>query len=369
MHGVCVHVCACTCSVHVHNNTPPPTHNNSYRKRGICVLPTKFGIAFTVVHLNQGGALVHIYTDGSVLVTHGGVEMGQGLHTKVAQIAAHKLGVPLDRVFISETSTDKVPNASPTAASASSDLYGSAVADACDQLLARLQPIKQAHPELATFKELVSKAYMLRVDLSAHGFYRTPDITGFGGVLPFNYLCYGAACTEVELDVLTGDFQILRTDIVMDVGQSLNPAIDIGQVEGAFVQGMGWTCIEEVVWGDDQHPWVRPGRLFTAGPGTYKIPTANDIPLDFRVALLRNAPCHRTPEVHSSKAVGEPPFYLGASVFWALKEAVYAARCDAGVEGYFHLDAPATPERLRMACMDGIAAGLVDKDFVAKISC
>lgn len=232
----------------------------------------------------------------------------------------------------------------------------------------RLQPLKDANP-LATFQELVNTAYMQRVDLSAHGFYKTPDITGYGGPVPFNYLCYGAACSEVELDVLTGDFTIVRTDIVMDVGASLNPAIDVGQIEGAFVQGMGWSCIEEVVWGDAEHPWVRPGRLFTAGPGTYKVPTANDIPLDFRVSLLRNAPCARTPEVHSSKAVGEPPFYLGASVFWALKEAVYAAREDAGVQGHFKLDLPATPERLRMACMDEIAAGLVDEKWVAKISC
>lgn len=342
--------------------------NNRYRKRGICVLPTKFGIAFTVAHLNQGGALVHIYTDGSVLVTHGGVEMGQGLHTKVAQIAAERLGVPLSRVFISETATDKVANMSPTAASASSDLYGSAVADACEQLNARLKPVKEANPGLS-FKEIVGKAYFDRVDLSAHGFFKTPDISGFGGTKPFNYLCYGAACSEVELDVLTGDFTLLRADIVMDVGKSLNPAIDIGQVEGAFVQGVGWSCLEEVVWGDKEHPWVRPGRLFTAGPGTYKIPTANDIPIDFRVTLLRNAPCHRTPEVHSSKAVGEPPLYLGASAFWALKQALYAARADAGVSGYFHLDSPATPERLRMACMDDIAGQFVGKDFVPKLSC
>jgi len=341
--------------------------SNRWRKRGIAITPTKFGISFTTKFLNQAGALVHVYLDGTVLVTHGGVEMGQGLHTKMAQVAAQALGTPLSKVFISETSTDKVPNSSPTAASASSDMYGGAILDACKQINARLQPVKERMPG-AGWKDIVNAAYLDRIDLSAHGFYATPDITGFGGNRPFNYFCFGTAASEVELDVLTGDMQVLRTDIVMDVGNPINPAIDIGQVEGGFVQGMGWLCLEELQWGDKQHPWVRPGHLQTKGPGTYKIPSANDIPVDFRVSLLQDAPNVRA--VHSSKAVGEPPFHLGASVFFALKDAVYAARRDAGLSGYVQLDAPATPERLRMLCGDPIAQETAGgAHFRAKISC
>ncbi len=324
------------------------------RKRGIAVTPTKFGISFTLKFLNQAGALVHIYQgDGSILVSHGGVEMGQGLHTKVCQIVAHDLGVPLENVHISETATDKVPNATPTAASASSDLYGAAAADACAQLNARLAPYRQEYPD-ASFLEVVQKAYSDRVDLSAHGFYATPDITSHPhGNMPFNYYTYGTAVTEVELDATTGDWHAVRSDIVMDVGQSLNPAIDIGQIEGAFVQGMGWSCIEELVWGNEDNPWVRSkGSLFSCGPGTYKIPTANDIPIDFRVSLLRDSHCHRTPLAHSSKASGEPPFFLGTSVFWALKDAVKAYRAQerGDHDGWFRLDLPASAERLVLAC-------------------
>jgi xanthine dehydrogenase/oxidase len=343
---------------------------NRFRKRGIAAIPTKFGISFTTKFLNQAGALVHIYqADGSVLVTHGGVEMGQGLHTKVCQIVAQDLGVPLSSVHIAETATDKVPNASPTAASASSDMYGAAAADACAQLNARLAPYKEKLGPNATFLEIVQAAYFDRTDLSAHGFYSTPDITGFGGNRPVNYFTFGAAVAEVELDTLTGDWHVLRADVVMDVGKSLNPAIDVGQVEGAFVQGMGWSCIEELVWGDDQHQWVKPGTLFTRGPGSYKIPTANDIPIDLRVTLLRDSPCERTPMVHSSKAVGEPPFFLGTTVYWALKDAVYSARKDVGVEGWFRLDLPCTPERLRMACVDEFTAPYGGAEVVPKLSC
>ncbi|KAH7618960.1 putative Xanthine dehydrogenase 1 [Nannochloris sp. 'desiccata'] len=343
---------------------------NRFRKRGIAAIPTKFGISFTTKFLNQAGALVHIYqADGSVLVTHGGVEMGQGLHTKVCQIVAQSLGIPLSSVHIAETATDKVPNASPTAASASSDMYGAAAADACAQLNARLAPYKAKLPPNSTFVEIVQAAYFDRTDLSAHGFYSTPDITGFGGNRPVNYFTFGAAVAEVELDTLTGDWQILRADVVMDVGKSLNPAIDVGQVEGAFVQGMGWSCIEELVWGDNQHQWVKPGTLFTRGPGSYKIPTANDIPIDLRVTLLRDSPCERTPMVHSSKAVGEPPFFLGTTVYWALKDAVYSARKDVGIEGFFRLDLPCTPERLRMACVDEFTAPYGGADVVPKLSC
>lgn len=218
-----------------------------------------------------------------------------------------------------------------------------------------------------SWEAVVNSAYLDRCDLSAHGFYKTPDITGFGGNRPFNYFCFGASVSEVELDVLTGDWHLLRSDLVMDVGNPINPAIDIGQVEGAFVQGMGWLCIEELMWGDKQHTWIRPGQLFTRGPGTYKIPSVNDIPIDFRVQLLQNAPNIRA--VHSSKAVGEPPFHLGASVFFALKEAVYAARKDAGLAGWFVMDAPATPERLRLLCADELAREYADPNIRPKISC
>ncbi|KAG1664511.1 hypothetical protein FOA52_007775 [Chlamydomonas sp. UWO 241] len=339
--------------------------SSRWRKRGLAIVPTKFGISFTALFMNQAGALVHVYLDGSVLVTHGGVEMGQGLHTKMCQVVAQALQVPLAKVFISETSTQTVPNASPTAASASSDMYGAALLDACRQLNERLAPFRESHGSKG-WKDVVNAAYMQRVDLSSHGFYKTPDITGESGNRPFNYYTFGCAVAEVELDTLTGDFQLLRSDIVMDVGNPINPAIDIGQVEGAFVQGMGWLCIEELLWGDKQHGWVRPGHLFTKGPGTYKIPSVNDIPVDFRVELLKDAPNARA--VHSSKAVGEPPFFLGCSVFFALKEAVYAAREENGLgKGWFLLDAPATPERLRMACGDNLAG--VAPNFAAKISC
>ena len=340
--------------------------SHTHRKRGLAVIPTKFGISFTLKFLNQAGALVHIYqSDGSVLVSHGGVEMGQGLHTKVCQIVADALEIPLEKVHISETATDKIPNATPTAASASSDLYGAAAADACTQLQARLLPYRKENPD-ASFEDIVKKAYLDRVDLCAHGFYKTPDITDFpGGTMPFNYFTYGTAVTEVELDTLTGNWHAIRSDVVMDVGKSLNPAIDIGQIEGAFVQGMGWSCLEEVVWGDDPHAWIRQkGSLFSCGPGTYKIPTANDIPIDFRIHLLRDAPCERTPLVHSSKAVGEPPFFLGTSVFWALKDAIYASRKDCGMREWFPLDLPCTPERLRVAC-----TGVLSVEEAPALSC
>ncbi|KAG0623191.1 hypothetical protein M758_3G155300 [Ceratodon purpureus] len=260
-----------------------------WKKRGLSMVPTKFGISFTTKFLNQAGALVQVYTDGTVLVTHGGVEMGQGLHTKMAQIAASEFGIALKDVFVSETATDKVPNSSPTAASASADMYGGAVLDACEQIKARMKPVADKG-NFATFAELVNECYLQRIDLSGHGFYITPDIgmdwdTGKGR--PFSYFTFGAAFAVAEIDTLTGDFHLPRVDIVMDLGNSLNPAIDIGQVEGGYVQGLGWVILEELKWGDSAHPWIRPGNLFTQGPGTYKIPTVNDIPIDFRVSLLK----------------------------------------------------------------------------------
>ncbi|KAL0459237.1 UNVERIFIED_CONTAM: Xanthine dehydrogenase 1 [Sesamum latifolium] len=309
---------------------------NRWRKRGVAIVPTKFGISFTAKFMNQAGALVQVYTDGTVLVTHGGVEMGQGLHTKVAQVAASSFGIPLSSVFISETSTDKVPNASPTAASASSDLYGAAVLDACEQIKARMEPMASKH-NFGSFAELANACYMERIDLSAHGFYKTPDI-GFdwatGKGVPFMYFTYGAAFAEVEIDTLTGDFHTRHADVIMDLGFSLNPAIDVGQIEGAFVQGLGWVALEELKWGDAATIWDAP----------------ND------------------KAIHSSKAVGEPPFFLASAVFFAIKDAIIAARAEEGLTGWFPLDNPATPERIRMACIDEFTKPFIDSHFRPKLS-
>ncbi|CAF0826619.1 unnamed protein product [Adineta ricciae] len=328
--------------------------SSTYRKRGITILPTKFGIAFTAKFLNQAGALVHVYKDGSVLVSHGGTEMGQGLHTKMISIAAEILGCDVSRVRISETATDKVANTSPTAASASSDLNGMAIQIACEQIRGRLNALLVGDDVSLSWEDLVKKAYFSRIDLCAHGFYATPDPLGadfLTNTAHFNYFTQGAAVTEVELDTLTGDWHILRVDILMDVGTSLNPQIDIGQIEGAYVQGVGLFTMEELIWGDHtQHKWTKPGALFTRGPGTYKIPSFNDVPLDMRVELLSNAPNPRA--VYSSKAIGEPPLFLGAATFFALKNACTAYREQQGFTGYFPMNSPATVERLRMACSD-----------------
>lgn len=322
--------------------------NNRWKKRGISIIPTKFGMSFTVKALNQAGALVHVYTDGTVLVTHGGTEMGQGLHTKMAQIAAKAFGIPLSDVHIADTSTDKVANTSPTAASVSSDMNGMAVLNACEMIAERLAPYKEKNPK-ASFKEIALIAHMDRINLTANGFYKTPDVgyvfkpEGLGEGTPFNYFNFGASCSEVEIDVLTGDYHIIRTDILMDVGDSLNPAIDIGQIEGAFIQGVGWCTMEELVF-------LGNGVLFTRGPSTYKIPGFNDVPLDFRVSLLSDAPNPRA--IHSSKGVGEPPLFLSASVFFAIRDAIKGARESAGKTEPLTLYSPATCERIRIACED-----------------
>lgn len=339
-----------------------------WKKRGIAMIPTKFGISFTTKFMNQAGALVQVYTDGTVLVTHGGVEMGQGLHTKVAQIAASSFNIPLSSVFISETSTDKVPNASPTAASASSDMYGAAVLDACEQIKARMEPITSKH-NFSSFQELVTACHMERIDLSAHGFFATPDIgfdwnTGKGN--PFSYFTYGAAFAEAEIDVLSGDFHTRTADIILDLGCSLNPAIDVGQIEGAFIQGLGWLALEELKWGDAAHAWIRPGSLYTCGPGSYKIPSLNDVPFKFNISLLKGAP--NVKAIHSSKAVGEPPFFLASSVFFAIKDAIVAARSESGHHDWFPLDNPATPERIRMACADQFTKPFAASDFRPQLS-
>ncbi|KAG4955558.1 hypothetical protein JHK84_041539 [Glycine max] len=363
--------------------------HNRWRKRGIAMIPNKFGISFTTKLMNQAGALVQVYTDGTVLVTHGGVEMGQGLHTKVAQIAASAFNIPLSSVFISDTSTDKVPNASATAASASSDMYGAAVLDACEQIMARMEPIASQH-NFNSFAELVGACYAERIDLSAHGFYITPDI-GFdwttGKGKPFRYFTYGAAFAEVEIDTLTGDFHTRVANVFLDLGYSLNPAIDVGQdssgffvlrpfegndesclvcIEGAFMQGLGWVALEELKWGDEAHKWIPSGCLYTCGPGAYKIPSVNDVPFKFNVSLLKGHP--NVKAIHSSKAVGEPPFFLASAVLFAIKDAIIAARAEMGRNEWFPLDSPATPERIRMACLDELTSSFVNSDFHPKLS-
>jgi len=346
---------------------------NKWVKRGAALTPTKFGIAFTAHFMNQGGALVHLYTDGTVLVTHGGTEMGQGLHTKVCQVAAQAFGIPIDQVFVNDTSTDKVANQIATAASLSTDLYGMCTLDACRQIMARLKPYREKCGPDASLRDVAHAAFFDRVDLSAHGFYApdksmckfdpkkpkpddypddAPENAWKGQ--PFNYFTQGVAYSEVEIDVLTGNHRTLRADVVVDVGSSINPAIDIGQIEGAFFQGMGWSTIEEVVYSDDDHTWSgKRSNLFTQGPGTYKIPAFNDHPEVFNVSLLEDA--ENPVAVHSSKAVGEPPFFLGSTVFYAIKDAVGNFRKEStGSDEYFEFRMPATSERVRMMANDAI---------------
>lgn len=339
--------------------------NNDYkwRKRGISIIPTKFGISFTALFLNQAGALVHIYHDGSVLVAHGGTEMGQGLHTKITMIVAQALQVPLETVFISETATNTVANASATAASASSDLNGYAAFNACAQLNERLAPYRAKLGDKATMKDIAHAAYMDRVNLSAQGFYKTPEIGYVWGENKgkmFFYFTQGVAAAEVEIDTLTGTWTCLRADIKMDVGQSINPAIDYGQIQGAFVQGMGLFTMEESLW---LRNGPMAGNLFTRGPGAYKIPGFRDIPQEFNVTLLKDVEWKELRTIQRSRGVGEPPLFMGSAVFFAIRDALKSARKKAGVEaalgedhsdGLLRLESPATPERIRLACEDDI---------------
>lgn len=260
------------------------------------MVPTKFGIAFTAIFLNQAGALLHVYSDGSILLSHGGTEMGQGLHTKMIQVASRALDVPPEKIHITETSTDKVPNTSATAASAGSDLNGMAVLNACNILMERIRPYKEKYPHEG-WNTWINKAYIDRVSLSANGFYATPNIgynfdTNSGN--PFNYFTYGAAVSEVEIDCLTGAHQVIRTDIVMDLGTSINPAIDIGQIEGGFTQGYGLFTLEEMIYSSN-------GAILSKGPGMYKIPGFSDIPGEFNVSLLKGVSNPRA--VYSSKVI------------------------------------------------------------------
>jgi xanthine dehydrogenase large subunit len=312
-------------------------------KKGLALTPVKFGISFTTTHLNQAGALVLVYADGSIHLNHGGTEMGQGLMIKVAQVVADVFGVPIDSVKVSATRTDKVPNTSATAASSGSDLNGMAAKNAAETIKARLDQFAATDPDSPnwSFGELCRRAHLARISLAATGFYSAPKIhydrASHRG-RPFLYFAYGAALSEVVVDTLTGEHRVVAVDILHDVGRSLNPAIDLGQIEGGFIQGMGWLTIEELVF-DER------GRLLTHAPSTYKIPTAGDRParMDIRI-FERGENVEET--IHRSKAVGEPPLMLAISVFSALTQAVAAA---APGKGLPKLDAPATPERILAA--------------------
>lgn len=346
--------------------------NSPFLKKGLSLTPVKFGISFTVQFLNQAGALVHVYTDGSIHLNHGGTEMGQGLFLKVAQIVAEEFQVDLDTIQVSSTNTEKVPNTSPTAASSGTDLNGMAARDACLRIKAGMVKFAAQHygseddqaqeenvrfdnnnvviekdsgeEVIVPFADFVQQAYMDRVPLSSTGFYKTPKIhydreTGKGR--PFYYYANGASVSEVLVDTLTGESRLVRTDILHDVGRSLNPAIDKGQIEGAFIQGMGWLTTEELKWNDQ-------GRLMSNGPATYKVPAVGDTPFEFNVNLLEDRP-NREETIYRSKAVGEPPFMLGISVWSAIRDAV------ASLADYKYgapMDTPATPEQVLRSVQD-----------------
>jgi xanthine dehydrogenase large subunit len=333
---------------------------HQHSKRGLAITPVKFGISFTATFFNQAGALVLIYRDGSVQVNHGGAEMGQGLHTKIQQIAAESLGVELETVRVMSTRTDKIPNTSATAASAGADLNGAAVAAACSELRGHLAQVaagllgcdsgatcfsgglvfpKGAEQRAIPFAKVCEAAYRQRVPLFAHGYYRTPEIhydpqTGRGA--PFHYFAYAAAVSEVEVDGFTGDYRLLRTDILEDAGDSVSPLVDRGQIEGGFIQGVGWLTLEELVWDS-------AGRLATAGASTYKLPSWTELPDIFEVNFLERAAEPGT--IFGSKAVGEPPLMLAISVREAIRDAI--AAFSAG--GPVSLESPATPERVFFA--------------------
>jgi xanthine dehydrogenase large subunit len=331
-------------------------------KKGIALMPVTFGISFNAPVLNQAGALVHVYTDGSVHLNHGGTEMGQGLFTKVAQVVSSVFQVDIDHVKISATRTDKVPNTTPTAASAGSDLNGMAAFNAATEIRERMAGVVAEHfdvpaddiefrqnrvyagNESLSFAEAAQKTWSERVSLSATGYYKTPDIHWDSETMtgsPFYYFTFGASVSEVVIDTLTGESRVLTTDILQDVGSSLNPSIDLGQIEGAFVQGMGWVTSEELVWDSS-------GRLMTHGPSTYKIPGSRDVPPHFKVHILEDIP-NPVPTIYRSKAVGEPPVMLALSVWLALRDAVSRTGDPALMP---KLDAPATPEAILMALDD-----------------
>ncbi len=330
---------------------------NNHQKKGISITPVKFGISFTTIHLNQAGALVHIYTDGSIYLNHGGIEMGQGTHTKIAQLVANSFGLPYEKVQISSTNTSKVPNTSASAASSTTDLNGAAALNAVLKIKANLKKFIQSKYKIFNnkdpiykngfiifgnrffkFEKIIQEAYLNRISLSSSGFYSTPKIKfdkkNFSG-RPFYYFCYGAAVTEVTIDTLTGENIINKVDILHDAGNTINPALELGQIEGGFVQGQGWLTMEEVNWDPK-------GRITTFSPSTYKIPAISDIPKKFNVEIFKEG-INKENVVNKSKTTGEPPLMLAMSVFFAIKDAI------ASVSNYKAtpiLEAPATPEKI-----------------------
>ena len=333
---------------------------NNYKKKGIALTPVKFGISFTTIHLNQAGALVHIYTDGSVYLNHGGIEMGQGTHTKIAQLVANTFGLPFEKVKISSTNTSKVPNTSASAASSTTDLNGAATLNAAGKIkkninnfirdkykiYSKIEPIYKNQNiyfgnRIFNFKKIIEEAYLNRISLSSSGFYSTPKINfdkkKFHG-RPFYYFCYGAAVSEVTIDTLTGENKIDRVDIVHDAGNAINPALELGQIEGGFVQGQGWLTMEEVVWD-------KSGKLKTFSPSTYKIPAITDTPDKFNVEIFKKG-SNVENVVNKQKTTGEPPLMLAMSVFFAIKDAIASV---SNYEKTPKLDAPATPEKILMS--------------------
>ena len=333
---------------------------NKYKKKGIAITPVKFGISFTTIHLNQAGALVHIYTDGSVHLNHGGIEMGQGTHTKIAQLVSKSFGIPYEKVQISSTNTSKVPNTSASAASSTTDLNGAAALDAVKKIKLNLEKFIKNKYKISVknnviyknekifigkyifkFNDIVQEAYLNRISLSSNGFYSTPKINfnkkKFYG-RPFLYFCYGAAVTEVIIDTLTGENIISKVDILHDAGNAINPALELGQIEGGFVQGQGWLTMEEV-------NWKANGQITTFSPSTYKIPAVSDIPKKFKVEIYREGK-NKEEVVNKAKTTGEPPLMLAMSVFFAIKDAIAST---SNYKKIPQLDAPATPEKILLS--------------------
>ena len=333
---------------------------NKYKKKGIAITPVKFGISFTTIHLNQAGALVHIYTDGSVHLNHGGIEMGQGTHTKIAQLVSKSFGIPYEKVQISSTNTSKVPNTSASAASSTTDLNGAAALDAVKKIKLNLEKFIRSKYKIMSkneplyknesiilgnksfkFKNIIQEAYLNRISLSSTGFYSTPKINfdkeKFHG-RPFLYFCYGASVTEVTIDTLTGENIVDRVDILHDAGNAINPALELGQIEGGFVQGQGWLTIEEIKWRSN-------GQITTFSPSTYKIPAVSDVPKKFNVEIFKEGK-NKENVVNKSKTTGEPPLMLAMSVFFAIKDAIASA---SNYKKIPVIDAPATPEKILMS--------------------
>ncbi len=333
---------------------------NKYKKKGIAITPVKFGISFTTIHLNQAGALVHIYTDGSVHLNHGGIEMGQGTHTKIAQLVSKSLGIPYEKVQISSTNTSKVPNTSASAASSTTDLNGAAALDAVKKIKLNLEKFIKNKYKISVknnviyknekifigkyifkFNDIVQEAYLNRISLSSNGFYSTPKINfnkkKFYG-RPFLYFCYGAAVTEVIIDTLTGENIISKVDILQDAGNAINPALELGQIEGGFVQGQGWLTMEEV-------NWKANGQITTFSPSTYKIPAVSDIPKKFKVEIYKEGK-NKEEVANKAKTTGEPPLMLAMSVFFAIKDAIAST---SNYKKIPYLDAPATPEKILLS--------------------